>query len=115
MKFINNPFNTLSQIIEENYPMAKCEIYIGDSMTDGVDVFGCTLFPEETMNATPIIEIHYSLSIKDATEILAHELAHVIAGQHAKHNEEWERVFSHIHTEFQKKLDEQFTTNEEEV
>lgn len=109
MKFINNPFDTLSEIMKENYPDVNCDIYIGESMTDGKETFGCTLFPEETLNTMTVIEIHYSLSLKDATEILAHELAHVIAGPDAEHGEEWERVFSHIHTEFQKKLDEQFT------
>jgi hypothetical protein len=110
MKFINNPFNTLLEIMEENYPNAECDIYIGESMTDGIETFGCTLFPEEIGYNWTVVEIHHSLSLTDAVEILAHELAHVVAGVDAEHNEEWESVFDHIHKEFQRKLDEQFSS-----
>lgn len=112
MRFINNPFDTLMEIMKENYPNAECEIYIGQSMTDGKGTFGCTLFPEETGSTleTPVVEIHYSLSLENAMEVLAHELAHVVAGVDAEHDKEWEEVFDHIHKEFQKKLDEQFSS-----
>lgn len=109
MNFINNPFGTLMEIMKENYPDAECDIYIGESMTDGKETFGCTLFPEETGYNGTVVEIHHSLSLTDAVEILAHELAHVVAGVDAEHGEEWEKVFDHIHTEFQKKVDEQFS------
>lgn len=110
MKFINNPFDTLMEIMKEHYPNAKCDIYIGQSMTDGKENLGCTLFPEEHLSGdVPVVEIHFSLSLENATEILAHELAHVIVGYEGDHGEEWERVFSHIHEEFQRKLDEQFS------
>ena len=109
MNFINNPFDTLKEIMEEHYPDAKCDIYIGQSLTDGKETFGCTLFPEADATWTiPSVEIHYSLSLAEAVETLAHELAHVVAGQEADHGEEWEAVFNHIHEEFQRKLDEQF-------
>lgn len=104
LKIINNPFETIIGIMKEHYPDAECDIYFGESMTDGKETFGCTLFPEETGYHTIVVEVHPSLSLTDATEILAHELAHVAAGVDAEHNEEWEKVFSHIHEEFRKKL-----------
>lgn len=110
MNFINNPFDILKEIMYEVYPFVtyNVDIYIGQEMTDGKETFGCTLFPENEEDRTAI-EVHYSLSLNDAVEVLAHELAHVIAGKEAEHNEDWEAVFEGIHVLFQRKLDERFT------
>jgi hypothetical protein len=108
MKFINNPFDILTEIIQENYPDVDCDIYIGEQLTDGKETFGCTLFPEEEGERIAI-EVHYTMSLNDTVEIIAHELAHVIAGIEAEHGEEWERVFDDIHVKYQQKLDERFT------
>lgn len=109
MNFINNPFEILEEIIREDYPQVDCDIIIGQQLTDGIESFGCTFFPEDKSERI-VIEIHSSLSLKDATKILAHELAHVIAGEEADHGEEWEEAFADIHTRFQEKLDKRFGT-----
>lgn len=102
MKIINNPFDILSEIMDEYYPDVDCEVLFGKQMTDGKEHFGCTLFPDD--GSTPIVEIYPSLSVSDATEVLAHELAHVIAGEEAEHGEEWDKVFHTIHRLFEEKL-----------
>lgn len=107
MNFINDPFDIVTEIISENYPFTECDIYIGQSMTDGKETFGCTLFPEDK-SQKPLVEIHYSLSMPDAVEVLVHELAHVIAGEEAEHNEVWEMAFSILHEKFQAKVEERF-------
>lgn len=103
MKIINDPFRMLLEVMEENYPDAKCDIHFGDILTDGVETFGCTVFPEEKGEEPIIVEVHPSLSLQDATEILAHELAHVVAGEEADHGKEWKEVFDNIHKKFQEK------------
>lgn len=108
MNFINNPFEILTEIIKENYPQVDCDIYIGQQMTDGKETFGCTLFPDDDTERI-VIEIHYSLSLENATEILAHELAHVIAGKEAGHEYKWEKTFDDINLLFQEKLKERFS------
>lgn len=107
LNFINNPFEIVTEIIEELYPGIECDIYIGNQLTDGKETFGCTLFPDDK-NEIPVIEVHYSLNLENATEVLVHELAHVIAGEKADHNDEWEKVFKHLHTKFQQKVEERF-------
>jgi len=61
--------------------------------------FGCwgyTEFPESS--ETPvIIRLSVWLPIIHTCEILAHELAHVVAGLEASHGEKWEQEFSKIH------------------
>ncbi len=103
MNFINDPFRILKEIIADDYPEVECEVYIGEQFVDGKETFGCTIFPEEEGEKITV-EIHYSLSIENATEVLAHELAHVIAGQEAEHNEEWEKAFTDLNNKFTDKL-----------
>lgn len=103
MHFVNNLFEILLEVVKEEYDDVYCYILIGDELTDGENTFGCTVFPEE-FGDWPHIEIHPSLSVPDATEVLAHELAHVIAGKEADHNDKWESVFENINKLFNNEL-----------
>ncbi|MBL3731567.1 hypothetical protein JIN86_18420 [Lysinibacillus sp. HST-98] len=107
MRFINNPIEILFEIVKERYPDTDCDIIIGMQMTDGKETLGCTLFPDDP-NERVVIEIHPTLSLENATEILAHELAHVIAGKEADHNEHWNAIFAELHVVFQEKLINRF-------
>ena len=99
IEFINDPFERLINIVNEDYDI-DCLVCIGEEMTDGQNTWGCTLFPDD--GSIPIIEIHHSLSLSDAIEVMAHEFAHIIAGSDAEHDDEWEKVFSEIHEKFNK-------------
>lgn len=107
LRFINNPIEILFEIVNEKYPGTDCDIIIGMQMTDGKETLGCTLFPDDP-NERVVIEINPTLSLENATEILAHELAHVIAGKEADHNEQWDAVFADLHERFQVKMIERF-------
>lgn len=50
----------------------------------------------------PLISINIDLPIRRIPEIVAHELAHVIAGERAGHGPKWEKVFSAIHEQYTK-------------
>ena len=64
---------------------------------EGNRVFGFTQFSK---GETPVIAISAELNIMDATEIFAHELAHVAAGEGAGHGERWDKEFQRIFDEY---------------
>lgn len=64
---------------------------------DGEQPVGVTSFNED---GTIDIDIDALLPVADAVEILAHELAHVAAGENEGHGEKWEQAFDAIHAEF---------------
>lgn len=71
------------------------------SETTFLDEMPPTAVPE--MDITDImhyIAISAELSITDATEIFAHELAHVAAGEKAGHGERWDEEFQKIFNEY---------------
>ena len=99
---INDPFPSLFEAFECLYKDAgKIEVYLempdefelcGD---DGEPALGFTLFPDD--GGLPVIYISAMLPFNDLVEIIAHEMAHVIAGQDADHGNKWEQAFSDIH------------------
>lgn len=72
---------------------------------EGGVVYGITTFPADE-NEVPLVEISAELTVQDAVEILAHELAHVAAGIDAGHGEAWEKAFHRIHQEYLDRLEE---------
>ena len=86
MIIANTPFEILNEAFRNLYPEKTNIACIEDGMEDenGKEVFGYTQF---TKDEDPVIAISADLSIKDATEIFAHELVHVAAGEGAGHGE----------------------------
>lgn len=64
---------------------------------DGTERVGLTSWNED---GTIDVDISAKLTVADAVEILAHELAHVAAGENEGHGEKWEQAFDAIHAEF---------------
>ena len=99
---INDPFSPLFEAFGCFYKDAdKIEVYLvmpdefdlyGD---DGEPVLGFTLFPDD--GGLPVIYVSAVLPFNNVVEVVAHEMAHVIAGQDEEHNEEWEQAFADIH------------------
>lgn len=54
------------------------------------------------------IVIRTDLTVKNALEIFAHELAHVMAGLDADHGEAWQTALDAIETEYNRICDEMF-------
>ena len=60
-------------------------------------MYGFTQFNDGEI---PLIAISAELTIKDAIEIFAHELAHIAAGIESDHDEKWEQEFENIFQEY---------------
>lgn len=107
MNIINNPIDMLLEVMDEHYPQVKADIYFGEQETDGIDRLGVTIFPDD--GGRPVIEVNPHIPLAHVAEIIAHELAHVIAGIEAGHGEKWEAEFENISTlffgEFQKRAE----------
>ena len=93
MKIINNPIDLLLAGFEKEYPetakkinrIAFGEVDNGFAMTTFDDDGGAEII------LSPTIKDGAEITILVATELLAHELAHIIAGADAEHGEEWEK------------------------
>lgn len=107
MIFINSPFAILDEAFRSLYPDKKYKACIEPSIKDdeGNRVFGFTQFSK---GETPVIAISAELNIMDATEIFAHELAHVAAGEEAGHGERWDEEFQRIFDEYNRIGKERF-------
>jgi hypothetical protein len=81
----NDPFKLVIKAFNELYPGKIAVIYFKD--TDEWDAYGVTFFPK---NERPIIYVDPDYSIRKATEVLIHELAHVAAGHEAAHGKIFE-------------------------
>ena len=99
MIFQNSPFVILDKAFKNLYPDKNYVAYIDVDMKDenGEKVYGCTQFDG---NDTPIIFIDACLSIQNAIEIFAHELAHVAAGENEAHRKQWRKAFDEIQNEY---------------
>lgn len=106
MKFINNPFDIVIKAVDELYPNTRAWIQFNPNIKPRKFLWwrfgccGCTTFPEKGDIQVPIIDISTNIPFEAMLEILAHELAHVVAGVDAKHNKGWEEVFHNINIKY---------------
>lgn len=107
MIFINSPFDILDKAFHNLYPEKTYKACIDPNMTDekGELVYGYTQFVKDDV---PVIAISADLSIKNAVEVFAHELAHVAAGEGEGHSKIWEKEFDKIYDEYHRVGDEMF-------
>ena len=114
-----DPARILVQVVESNFDInVKIEYVSGmNNLCDKIlfrKKYGMTFFPDN--GSDPIIQLDCNLSVKDAVEVLAHELAHVIAGIDKNHGKEWEDIFSEIHelytTEFNREIKNTYGENQ---
>ena len=108
--FINDPFAIVWLAFKELYPDKECKCFYEPAIrpdTDGGEVYGLTDFDVETGEITVFVKS--TLSIEDATEILAHELAHVAVGIEQDHNEVWEHAFDAIFEKYNEIGDKLFS------
>lgn len=107
MVFVNSPFEIIDKAFRNLYPEKEYKACIELDMQDekGNTVYGFTQFNE---NEIPVVAISASLSIKDAAEVFAHELSHVVAGEEDGHGAEWEKAFDAIFKEYNRIGEEMF-------
>ena len=99
--FENDTFAIVWQAFKNLYPDKECKCFWEPQIRDNeneVECYGLTDFDEETGEVTVFVKP--SLTVIDATEILANELAHVAVGLEHDHDEEWEKAFDDIFNEY---------------
>lgn len=101
MVFKNDPFEIVVNAFNELYPGKKYECYWDENLLDedGEEIFGFTLFPDD--GSTPVIFIDAILPVRNAVEILGHELAHLTTPNDTEHGEEWENAFDNIKEKYE--------------
>lgn len=87
--FINDPTAIVARAFSELYPGIE---YVAQYVPDLRDetnstAYGLTIFPDD--GSTPIVCISAEVPISAGPELLAHELAHVAAGEAVEHGPEW--------------------------
>lgn len=87
--FMNDPTAIVALAFRELYP--RLEYYAqyvpGLEDEEGKPACGLTIFPDD--GSTPIVCISAEVPISAGPELLAHELAHVAAGEAVEHGPEW--------------------------
>ena len=98
--FKNSPFEILNVAFERLFPNVKYNAYFGVlDDENGESICGLTNFKD---NGEIAILINTDLSIQNATEIFAHELAHAGVGKEHEHDEVWEKAFNDLFKEYKK-------------
>ena len=103
----NSPFEMLDIAFKRLFKDVKYNAYFDMEVKDenGDGVCGFTDFKD---NGEITIVIDGNLSVYNATEIFAHELAHAGVGIEHGHDEVWEKTFNDLFNEYNKIGDEMF-------
>lgn len=109
--FENDPFGVIWEAFRNLWPDAVCTVGWDGSIRDenGEPVAGVTVFED---GAAPHVAVNPSLEVWDATEVLAHELAHVAVGIDEQHGEKWRAAFDAIHAEYDRLVQEEHSDGE---
>ena len=94
--FKNSPFEMLDMAFKRLFPDVKYTAYFEPDIRDNADgnkVCGLTDFSDD---GEITIFIDPDLSINNAVEIFAHELAHAGVGVAHDHDEVWEKAFDDL-------------------
>lgn len=96
----SDPFNRLIKIAQKKLSISdKITIQFHPEISvNGEPPFGETI---EESACSYVINIAATLPVFAAVEIMAHELAHVIAGIDNEHNDIWDSIFSDLQKEFE--------------
>lgn len=101
-----DPFAVVMMAFRRLYPGKECECWIDQGEIknkDGETVYGIT---EQYEDGELSVRVSASLSISDAVEVFAHELAHVAVGMEAEHGPEWEEANDRIFDEYNRIIEE---------
>ena len=97
--FENDMFSLVYQAFRYLYPDTECQCqWLPEiKQEDGSPAYGVTTFSDD---GHVFVEVSASLSVGDAVEVFAHELAHVAVGEAGGHGEEWDKAFNAIFREY---------------
>jgi hypothetical protein len=108
----NSPFEMLDIAFKRLFPDVRYTAYFEPNIRDdenGEKVCGLTDFADD---GEITIFVGTDLSINNAVEIFAHELAHAGVGVHHQHDEVWEKAFDDLFNEYNIIGDELFSSTE---
>ena len=114
--FANDPFGAIWVAFKNLYPEKNCTCYWTPRKEDlvsqdGTQAYGVTDFDADAGAATVLVGA-VGLDVNQATEIFAHELAHVAVGilkpGEPEHGERWEEAFEAIFKEYNRMMTEIF-------
>ena len=109
--FGNDMFTLVYKAFKNLYPDKDCDcqwVTELEPAEDGHEVYGVTTFSDDFV----LVEVSAQLTVVDAVEILAHELAHVVVGSDAGHGPEWEAAFDAIFDEYNRIGFEEFPVHD---
>lgn len=98
-----DPFGLVLEVVRDLYPETSATVCWREGLRENEGAWGRTEFTDEE---PPIVSMDVTTPVIGAVEVLAHELAHVIAGKDADHGEAWEAVFEAIHDEYSRRVAE---------
>lgn len=108
INWLNNPIDDLIQAVHDEYRLLRCAIYFDPELYENEKAYGYTQFDGDKI----IIALDAGVPYKDLLEVLAHELAHAIAGKDSEHNDEWERIFDKIYELYDKYCENKYNGGE---
>lgn len=109
--FDNSPFEILDIAFKRLFPGIEYTAYFEPDIREdenGEKVCGLTDFGEDGIIA---IFVDSNLTINNAVEIFAHELAHAGVGVEHAHDKVWEKAFDDLFDEYNKIGEEMFSSN----
>lgn len=113
--FVNDPAAIVARAFRDLYPGLEYTAQLVPTLEDdnGGPVFGQTLFPDD--GGIPIISISAEAPANAVPELLAHELAHLVAGVEADHDPDWEAAMGAIGARYDDLLSDLFPEDLEAV
>lgn len=104
INIINNPIQDIVNVCSKLYPSKACSLVFVQGLKEKADAWGVTFWPDN--GSAPEISVDVSAPYHACVELIAHEFAHVVAGEGRSHDEEWEKIFSKINIAFNKMQEE---------
>lgn len=97
--FKNDPFAITWIAFKNLFPDKDCECWFDTDMKadDEDKAYGLTNFCDD---GTVVVTVDSEVTLENATEILAHELAHVAVGYDHGHDDVWDEAFGKILEEY---------------
>jgi hypothetical protein len=93
-----DPLKLVLEVSRDLFPKHGADIFFG--LEGEKNKFGYTDFGQ----TPPVITVSVLTPLGVTPEILAHEVAHVVAGFESGHGKKWEKTFDMIHREYLKRL-----------
>lgn len=97
---VQNPISELEAAARDAFPAIDCDVTFAVFPDDGP--YGQTLWPDD--GGRVVVQVAVGIPLEAVVEVMAHELAHVVAGADAEHGQEWEAAFDAIHRAYCRRM-----------